>query len=26
VNMKIWSYVNPPWHQTKEQPAELAAD
>jgi nitrogenase molybdenum-iron protein alpha chain len=26
VNMKIWSYVNPPWHQTKEQPAEVAAD
>jgi nitrogenase molybdenum-iron protein alpha chain len=26
VNMKIWSYVTPPWQQKAEQPAEVAAD
>jgi nitrogenase molybdenum-iron protein alpha chain len=26
VNMKIWSYVNPPWQAQVEQRAEVAAD
>ena len=26
ANMKIWSFVNPPWAPKKEQPAEVAAD
>jgi nitrogenase molybdenum-iron protein alpha chain len=26
VNMKIWSYVNPPWQAKPEQRAEVAAD
>jgi nitrogenase molybdenum-iron protein alpha chain len=26
VNMKIWSYVNPPWQPPAKQPQEVAAD
>jgi nitrogenase molybdenum-iron protein alpha chain len=26
VNMKIWSYVNPPWQTPTQQPEEVAAD
>jgi nitrogenase molybdenum-iron protein alpha chain len=26
VNMKIWSYVNPPWASPAKQPEEVAAD
>jgi nitrogenase molybdenum-iron protein alpha chain len=26
VNMKIWSYVNPPWQTPTKQQTEVAAD